>query len=50
MSHILDRLNFFKKTKSSFADGHGSITLNQNQGLDIPRNGKTRINIMVDGF
>ncbi|MUG09957.1 nitrate reductase subunit alpha [Commensalibacter melissae] len=25
MSHILDRLNFFKKTKSSFADGHGAV-------------------------
>lgn len=25
MSHIIDRLNFFRRTKSSFADGHGAV-------------------------
>ncbi|MDF3075533.1 MAG: nitrate reductase subunit alpha, partial [Alphaproteobacteria bacterium] len=25
MSHFLDRLNFFSKTRSTFSDGHGAV-------------------------
>lgn len=37
MSHILDRLNFFKKVKSTFADGHGAVVKEDRQWEDAYR-------------
>lgn len=31
MSHILDRLNFFNKTRSTFSDGHGAVVKEDRQ-------------------
>lgn len=38
MSHFLDRLRFFKKTKSTFSDGYGIVTNEDRQWEDAYRN------------
>lgn len=38
MSHLLDRLKFFTKVKSTFADGHGIVTNEDRQWEDAYRN------------
>ncbi|MDZ4135988.1 MAG: hypothetical protein U1D06_10425, partial [Paracoccaceae bacterium] len=39
MSHLLDRLNFFKTTRlETFADGHGQVTNENRDWEDVYRN------------